>query len=261
MSARRSTAGTTKPKPRAPRTSALRYASVTVAEEAYSISPSRRPSCASSGARRGASERLGRPLERLAPEAAAHEVGETLVSGVRAAREDEVERHAQLPAPGEEGRDGERAEVRRREEQEALRQGVDAAVVDNVRAPLALARADQRHAEALAQLGGPRLLGQEGVRARLDREPAAPLGRDRAAQPLAGLEQHAVGHAALDQPVRRSEPGHAAAHHGDARAHAAAAATTSASMRMKRGWSFTVLARAKPRPDARAVARASTSRS
>jgi len=220
----------------------------------------------SSSRKRGvdaAGERLGHPLERLASEPAAHEVGEALVCG-RAARQDQVERHAELPAPGEEGRGDEGAKVGRREEEEAVRQRLDAAVVDHVGAPLALARADERHAEALAQVDGPRLLGQEGVRARLDRETVSPLGRDRAAEPVARLEEHDLAHAALDQPVCRREPGHAAAHHGDARAlaHAtAASATTSASMRMKSGWSFTVLARAKPRPSAAAVARASTSRS
>src|SRR5206468_4959570 len=110
-------------------------------------------------------------------EAAAHEVGEALVGRVRAAREDQVERHAELPAPGEEGGGGKGPKVRRREEQEALRQRLDAAVVYDVRAPLALARADQRHAEALAQVHRPALLREQRIGARLDREPAASLGR------------------------------------------------------------------------------------
>src|SRR5439155_655758 len=81
-----------------------------------------------------------------------------------------------------------------------------------------------------------------------------------APEPASRLEEDDLGSAALDQAVSRRQPGDPAADDRDP-PHRAVSRTSAASRRMKSGWSFTALARAKPRPAAPAVARAATSRS
>src|SRR5206468_2599018 len=199
-----------------------------------------------------AEERLGHALERLAAEPPADEGRDALVGVVRAARQPEVEEHAQLAAPREERRGGDRPGVGRGEEHEALRHRDQLAAAHDVRAPVAGPRADQPVAEAepLAEGERPGLLRDEGVGAALDQEAVGPLARDRAAEPILRLEQQDLDSAAgLDQAERGREPGHAATHDRDP-LHRAASRTTSASMRMKSGWSFTAGARTKPRPAA-----------
>src|SRR6185503_20415541 len=102
-------------------------------------------------------------------------------------------------------------EARRREEEEAFGKRLQAAGVDDERPPLALARPDERHAEARAELGRPGLLGGEHrIGTALEREPALAFRADRAAEAVRRLEQHHVG-TALHEAVRGGEPRHAAA--------------------------------------------------
>ena len=75
-------------------------------------------------------------------------------------------------------------------------------------------------AEPAAELQGPRLLREERIGARLDQEPAAPLGRDGAAEPLACLEQRQLQRdrslaSELDRAVGRREPGDPTADDGE----------------------------------------------
>src|SRR5579884_1051033 len=149
------------------------------------------------------------------------------------------------------------------QEKEALGQRVDAPAAGDVGAAVALAGADEvgGDADPLAEREPPRLLGDEGIGPALDDEAPHVLGSNRPAEMACRLEQHDLA-AALDEAVGGGEPGHAAAHDGDApAAHRAASSTTCASMRTNAGWSFTAAARANGSPSAAAVARASTSRS
>jgi len=210
-----------------------------------------------------AEERLGHTLERLAAESPADERRDALVALGAPARQHEIEQHAELPVPREERRPREVPEVRRREEREALGDGDESAAAHDVNAPVVGPGADQAslEAESRAQRDGPGLLGDERVGARLDQEAAAPLGRDRSPEPIVRVEQdHLEAAPGLDQTERRGEPGHTTADDRDP-FHRAASRTSSASMRTNSGWSFTVGTRTNPRPAARAVAAASTSRS
>ena len=150
-------------------------------------------------------ERLGDALERLPAEPAPHERAEALV--VRpAAGEHEVERHPELPRPGEEGRAQERREPRRREELESLGQRVEPAGAPDVDVaePIVGAGEAVLDAEPPAERQRPGLLREERVGPRLDEEAAHALGRDRAAEPLARLEQRQLER---DPPVARDLAG------------------------------------------------------
>jgi hypothetical protein len=151
-----------------------------------------------------ARERLRGALERLASEAAADERAEALVALRGRAWQDEVERHAELAAPSEERRRGDRADVRRREEEEALgkwrRAGRGGRQVR--RHPRACRRARRR----CASQSDRRRFSVRSSRRRLDRETRGPLRRDRAAEAVAGLEEDDTRDAALDEPVRGGEP-------------------------------------------------------
>jgi hypothetical protein len=182
-----------------------------------------------------ARERVGDALERLGAEAASHERGQTFVGVVLPARQHEVEPHAELAREREERRADERPERRRREQQEAVRQRVEMVAARDVGAAVGLARRHEVGAEPhpLAERQRPRLVGDEGVCARLDQEAVVRDRSDRAAEARAGLEQ-LDGAASLDHAERRRDAGDAAPDDRDPR-HPAAPRTTSASMAMNAG--------------------------
>src|SRR5207302_5272160 len=118
-------------------------------------------------------------------------------------------------------------------------------------------------ARAPAEGEGPRFIGQERVGAGPDEEPAGPFGRDRAAEPVARLDQRQLERDPplarhLHSAVRRRQPRDPSADHDEPHE---VPRTSSASIAMKAGWSFTAAARWSASPCARAIARASTSRS
>jgi hypothetical protein len=189
-----------------------------------------------------ARERVRDAGERLLAQAAPHERGQALVVVPRPPRQDQVEGHAELAAEGEQRRGRHRPRRRRRHQQEPLGQRVQAAVVHDVGAPVVLARADEpvRDPDALAERQAPRLVGDHGVGAALNDEPAAALRPDAAAESVGRLQQDDVeggaGLRLLDEPVRGRESGDSTADHDDATAaHAARPRTSSASMRRKSG--------------------------
>ena len=166
-------------------------------------------------------QRLGDPLERLAAEPPAHEGAQALVVG-HAPRQDEVEAHAELSRPGEQSRPDERTELRRRQELKSDRQRMQTPGAPHEHLPEAIVGPDQPvlDAEPLAERQRPRLVRQERIGARLDQEPAAPLGRDGAAEPLACLEQRQLQRdrslaSELDRAVGRREPGDPTADDGE----------------------------------------------
>ena len=167
-------------------------------------------------------EWLRHPLERLPPEPPPHEAPEALVPARAPARQDHVQPESELPAPGEDARSQDRPDASGGQEQKPLGQRLEPAPAHDVRAAKAIVRpAEPRpEADALREREGPRLLGDEGVRAGLEQEPVRPLGPDGAAQAAGRFEEDEVERTRrlpgeLDQPVRGREPGDAAPDHDD----------------------------------------------
>src|SRR6185312_5749781 len=137
-----------------------------------------------------AEEGLAEALQGLAAEAAAEEAADGLVARVGAAREDEVEAHAELAGPGEEAALREGEDAGRDSEDEALRQRVEDAALADVHPAVPLDRAHQPIAEAdlaaeLHRVGAGR---DEGVGAGVEHAAVAALGEDAAAEARAGLQ-------------------------------------------------------------------------
>ena len=141
-----------------------------------------------------ADQRLGDALERLAAEPAAHEGAEALVGARRRAAARGRAPCAACPASEKSAEASERPSARRRQQQEALGQRMEAAAADHEGAAEAVVGPHQPivDAEPPAERERPRLLGEERVGAALDEEAVAALGRDGAAEPVARLEQREV---------------------------------------------------------------------
>jgi hypothetical protein len=145
-----------------------------------------------------AHQRLDQVFVSRATQATRDEGAQALI-GVAPARQDEVEGHARLAAPGEEGRGEQRRQPGRRHHLEPLGQRMEAPAVHDEGAAVAVVGAEQARlqVEPPAERQRPGLLGDERVRAALHDESIAPLGADVAAQTVGPLEQREVQRAAL----------------------------------------------------------------
>jgi hypothetical protein len=175
-----------------------------------------------------ADHRLRDAIEHLGAETSAHERSQALVAAGRrsAARQDDVGEGAQLAAWGQDRRAHERQQARRREELERIGQREERAVAHDQGTAEALVRRHEVVAEAEPSHQGSRfgLVGDEGVRAALEQEALAALGRDHPACALRRFEHEQLDAvaAALDRAVRGREAADAAADHDQARPSRAA---------------------------------------
>ena len=182
---------------------------------------------------------LGHLGERLAPEPPAHEDAEALVVAGPAPRQHQVEPHAQLAAPADEARQGERHESGRNHQDQTLGQLVQPPAREDVALADVFVGVEQTVVDAhrASELHGPGLVGDERVGAALDDEAVDALRADLAAQVVGALEQDPVegrraaglrggraggglgaGPAAGGlERMSGAEAGHAAADHGDDR--------------------------------------------
>ena len=173
-----------------------------------------------------ADERLRHALQRLAPQASAHEGAQALV-GVSPARQDEIHGHPELAAPGEERRAEQGSQPGGGQELEAVGQRMEAAVEGHEGGAEAIVGADEAVLEAdpAAERQRPGLLGDEGVGPGFHEEAVTSLGLHDAAEPVTRLEQRqgdplSALARALHRPMGRRQPGDAAADddesHGEA---------------------------------------------
>ena len=132
---------------------------------------------------------LDQPVQGLAAQPPPDEAGQALLDLVIAARDEQVHQHPELAAPGQDRRGEQRAQPPRRHQDEALGHRHQPALPDDERAAMARIRLDQPIAEAqpLAEVQAPRLVGDEGVRAALEREAVEPVRPDHAAGPVLAL--------------------------------------------------------------------------
>ena len=171
-------------------------------------------------------DRLGHLGERFAPEPPAHEIAEALVVAGVAARQHEVEPHAQLAAPGDQARQGERHEPGRHHQDQALGQLVQPPARKDVALADVFVGVEQAlgDADLAGQLHGPGLVGDERVGAAFDDETVDTLSADLAAEVVGAFEKDPVegrcgaGPCLTPGGLERmsgAETGHAAPDHRD----------------------------------------------
>ena len=205
-----------------------------------------------------AEQRIGQPLDHLPAEAPADDVVDRGVARTGASGQDEVEPGAGDAPRRQQARPGQRADPGGHAEHEPVGQRTQATARPHVRPAGGRRHQLAAQPDSPAQVDRPRDTREEAVGALLDRQPAERAGEHLAAQAVARLVQGDVG-AGLGQRVSGGQAGDAPADDGNAR-HPCPR-TTSASVRHRAGSSSRDLVRAKGRPESRATAAASTSRS
>jgi hypothetical protein len=160
-------------------------------------------------------ERLPEPLDRLLPEPAPQERRDRLVPATVAARDHQVEAHAELAGPGEEAAAGEGQDPRRDGQHHALGKGMELTSVEDVDGPQVGVRGHEPLAEAELPAEGDalRLLGEHRVGPALEQEAVPRLRPDHPAEPRPCLEQE-VGDLALVKGVGSRQPRDAASDDG-----------------------------------------------
>ncbi len=169
-----------------------------------------------------ADQRFYQPLERLAAQTAADEIGHALV-GLIASRRDEVfQPRPQFAQRTQQRRDRQRPKPRGGHHQESVRQPVQPPVIDHERAPPGWVRADELLAQPqpLAEIQSPGDGGDEVVGALFDLKPLLMHRRNNAAQPRTRLEKRQLAvWIEFHQPMRRRHTRDATANDCDAPAN------------------------------------------
>ena len=166
-----------------------------------------------------ADKRLDQPLERLAAQAAADEMGHAFVGVVRARRNEVFHRRPKLADRTEDRRQGQRPKSRGGHHQEAVWQPVQPPATHDKCASIYRIGADQLVAqpESLTQTQAPGDGRNEVVGALLDLKTVFVDRRDAAAPPRTGLEERQVASGIeFHEPMRRRQSGDAAADDRDA---------------------------------------------
>ena len=170
-----------------------------------------------------ADQRLGHALQGLAAESARDERAQALVCPLRPARQYQIQGHAQLARPGEQARRHQRPELRRRQQQEPIRQGMQPAVVHHVRAAVLVVgvcirrrvkpmRSQSCSAHGFSEMNesGPASMTKPSTRSVLIEPPR----RRRGFEQRQRIGRFALA-AELHQPMCRGNTGNAAADDGD----------------------------------------------